>query len=123
MPHLTLEYTNNVGSEIDFHEIFTAFHGILVDVGSIDIGNCKSRAILLDDYLIGAGSPKGAFVHLEVRLLEGRSVDVKREMGSRFLELLGEYFATPLAKSELQITVQIMEMQKDGYFKLSESGP
>lgn len=51
MSHLTLEKTNNVGTEIDFHELLTAFHGILVDVGRMRIENCRSRAILLDDYL------------------------------------------------------------------------
>jgi 5-carboxymethyl-2-hydroxymuconate isomerase len=117
MPHLTLEYTNNVSAEINVHELLTAFHGILADVAGIRIENCKSRAIPLDDYLVGAGSPKGAFVHLEVRLFKGRSETLKREIGSRFLKLLGEYFVTPLAESELQITVQIVEMQKECYFK------
>jgi 5-carboxymethyl-2-hydroxymuconate isomerase len=122
MPHLRLEYTDNIGTDIHVEELFSALHGILVDVGGIRIENCKSRAILLDDYLIGAGSSEGAFVHLEVRLFEGRSVAVKREMGKRFINLLGEYFETALAESGLQITVQIIEMQKESYFKLSENG-
>lgn len=120
MPHLTLEYTGNLEQEIDaFSRLFLGLHRILADVGTIGIKNCKSRAVRLDDYLIGEGTADGAFVHLGIRILEGCSIEVKGEIGRQCLCLLGEYFSASLARSELQITVEIIDMQRQHYFKLS----
>ncbi|MCP5054402.1 MAG: hypothetical protein GY940_44960, partial [bacterium] len=79
MPHLVLEYTGNIQQEVDFQDMFSRFHSVLSDTGGININNCKSRAVKLDHYYIGGGMPGQAFLHLEVRFLEGRAAALKQE--------------------------------------------
>jgi len=117
MPHLTLEYTENVQPEVAFDDLFARLHQVLVNVGAIAIGNCKSRARCLDIYYIGDGEPQHAFVHLVIRLIEGRSVELKRQIGRECLEVLEEFF-TPSPGLELQTTVEIQDIERTTYLKI-----
>lgn len=119
MPHLTLEYTKNIEPEAAFDDFLGRLHRVLADVGAIPIGNCKSRARRLDSYFIGDGGSQHAFVHLVLRFLEGRSVDLKRQIGRACLEVLQESF-TPSSALELQITVEIQDIERTTYFKIPE---
>ncbi len=116
MPHLTLEYTDNLHVDVDFGGLFARIHKVLAEDGGIRIGNCKSRAVQLDSYRVGDGEPV-AFVHADLRFLEGRSQDVKTQLGARILEILNEAFGSR-ASSEVQITVEIRDIARNGYFKI-----
>ncbi|MCZ6706188.1 MAG: isomerase, partial [Bacteroidetes bacterium] len=85
MPHLTLEYSGNVTDLPDINDVFGEIHRVLQKTAGIKIANCKSRARVADEYLIADGGPAHAFVHLDVRILDGRSVELKKELGNRLL--------------------------------------
>lgn len=120
MPQITLQYTDNVYQGAAFSELFSNIHRIVSEVGGIRLGNCKSRAIRLEDYFVAAGDTQEGFVHLDLAILEGRSDDVKRELGRRCLDALKRHFATVDEALELQITVEIRDMRRDSYFKFPE---
>jgi 5-carboxymethyl-2-hydroxymuconate isomerase len=117
MPHITLEYTYNIDQSIEFRALFAELHQMLASVAGVSIDNCKSRAICLDTYHIGDGEAQNAFVHLEIQLLEGRSAELKQEIGARGLQVLKRYFAGSLGKLDLQITLEVRDMQRQAYFK------
>jgi len=119
MPHLTLEYTRGLEPTTHFPALFHALHGILSDVG-IAAGNCKSRAIPLEVTYVAEGTSQQAFVHLEIRLLEGRPDEVKQEIGRRALSALRDAFPTPEGQDEIQITVELCDMRRAAYFKSPE---
>ena len=118
MPHLTLEYTENVSQEIRPSELLPELYELLAREAGIDIGNCKSRAICRDEYHIGRGETRQAFVHLEIRVLEGRPPEVKRAIGKRSLAVLDEHLGQSAAELNVQLTVEIVDMQRAGYFKV-----
>jgi 5-carboxymethyl-2-hydroxymuconate isomerase len=120
MPHLTLEYTANVAPATDLRRLFSRLHHVLAGVGGISIANFKSRAIRLDDYHVGDGSAENAFVHLEIRLLEGRAAELKRDIGRQSLRLLHEHFAPAAEALALQITVDFRDIAPQTYLKLPE---
>jgi 5-carboxymethyl-2-hydroxymuconate isomerase len=115
MPHLTLEYTSNLPRDIAAQELFGRLHRILADVGGIDIRNCKSRAVGRDAFLVGDGRDEAGYVHLDVRILEGRTPAVKQEVGRQILHALRDAYRADA--SEMQVTVEIRDMPKDHYFK------
>lgn len=119
MPHLTLEYTNNLCPIANFNEIFGQLHRVLAEVGGIPLGNCKSRAIRLDDYFVGEGSARQAFVHLTIRFLAGRSTELRRQISRQSLAVLQAHLAPP-AELDLQLTVEIQEIERATYAKFPE---
>jgi 5-carboxymethyl-2-hydroxymuconate isomerase len=117
MPHLTLEYTGNIAPQIQARDLFAQLHQILASASGIRIENMKSRAVRRDDYYIGAGTSRAAFVHLEIRFMAGRSSEFKQSIGQQCLTLLKETLGPALAEFDLQITVEIGEIERASYFK------
>jgi 5-carboxymethyl-2-hydroxymuconate isomerase len=119
MPHLTLEYPANLRSNFKFDELFSRLHNVLAEVGGIAKGNCKSRAIERDRFFVGEGDNAG-FVHLDVRFLEGRTPELKQEIGLSILAILREYYATESEVGAPQVTVEIHDIERAAYFKFPE---
>ena len=118
MPHLILEYTANVSEPDDMAAIMLKMHRVLNETGGIRLGNCKSRTRRLDSYAVGDGSPDNAFLHLDVRFMEGRSEATKRAIGQELLQILKQEF--PDTNLDLQITVEIRDILANSYFKHPE---
>lgn len=117
MPQITLEYTSNLKTGFDFKSMFHEIHHILNTVAGINIGNCKSRAVRLDEYYIAEGKTNNGFVHLDVRILSGRKFEIKEQLGREILQILEQYFAGELKSFDLQITVEIRDIERKLYFK------
>jgi 5-carboxymethyl-2-hydroxymuconate isomerase len=117
MPHITLEYSANVDQDIAFPQLFAEIHQTLSRVAGIAVANCKSRAVRRDVHFVAQGTGEEAFVHVEIRLLAGREPALRQEIGQRTLEILQNHFARSLARWQLQITVELVEMDAANYFK------
>lgn len=117
MPQIRLEYSGNIVEEIVPEKLLAGIHEVLRDTGGIRIGNCKSRSYRCEPFRVGAGEEKGGFVHLEVRILEGRTPEMKQALGKGILDVLSAYFEKSLELLELQITVEICDIRRDSYFK------
>jgi 5-carboxymethyl-2-hydroxymuconate isomerase len=119
MPHCLLEYSKNIPDQVNFEELFIVLHATLAETGEFNVADFKSRAICYDKYLSGNGRDDGLFVHLDVRILEGRPDELKSQISGLAIEVLGKYFGTTLQKSESSLTVQITDISKAGYKKLT----
>ncbi len=117
MPQISFEYTRNITQEIETQALFAMIHRVLGEVAGIPIENCKSRAKRLDDYYIANGKPDNAFIHLEIRFIEGRTPEMKKEIGEQCLGYLESYFSESASNLDLQITVEILDIRKQSYFK------
>ena len=120
MPHLTIEYTNNLRTHVPFDDLFARLHATLAELGGIKKANCKSRAIRIDQFLIGEGVADAAFLHLDVRFLEGRAASVKQQIGRSLLAILRESFTPSGDVRDLQVTVEIRDIERGMYFKHPE---
>ena len=120
MPHLTLEYTANIEQPVWFEKLFTDLHQILAEEGGIRPDNLKSRARRLDTYYIANGAADQALVHLDLRLMAGRSPNWKQQIGRQLLHCLKDYYGPALASLNLQITVEIQDIDPDAYFKIPD---
>jgi len=118
MPHLVLEYSSNIKEKDAFDSLFAQLHQILAKVGNASLESCKSRAIEYETFYIGDGNHKNAFVHLEVRLAEGRPLKIRQQIGEHMLDVLELHFSQSLRDLNLQITVESKELIKNLYFKI-----
>ena len=119
MPQITLEYTGNLEAP-DFQATFSELHRILTDAGGVRLDNCKSRALRRDDFFVGDGADRHAFVHLTLRLLAGRDPNWKRDVGQKFLDVLIRAFRQDIEHKDVQITVTIEDIVRATYFKYPE---
>ncbi len=92
MPHVTLEYSTNLAEPVDLAALFRRIHALLVEFPPTKLADIKSRAVAHDTFLVGSGVPQSVFVHLTVSLLTGRSIDERKKMSQRLLDLLEAAF-------------------------------
>jgi 5-carboxymethyl-2-hydroxymuconate isomerase len=111
MPHLTLEYTDNL--EFDAQPLLARLHSELVATGAINLKGLKSRVIRHSEYRIADGNPEYAFVHVNLLIREGRPLEVQKDMSQRMLDVLKETFGERFEKGYLSLSVDIKEM-RDG---------
>ena len=111
MPHLTLEYTDNL--DFDVQPLLARLHSELVATGAINLKGIKSRAVRHTEYRIADGNPEYAFVSVNLLIREGRPIDVQQDMTQRVLAVLKETFGERFENGYLSLSVDIKEM-KDG---------
>jgi 5-carboxymethyl-2-hydroxymuconate isomerase len=114
MPHIRLEFSNNLPAEIADRELLGDIHQILASHG-VSIGNCKSRVDERRTFVVGDDTQDASFVHLDVSLLEGRTAETKALMGQALLERLVAAYAH--ATPAPQITVEVRDIRRGEYFK------
>jgi len=120
LPHLTLEYSSNVRVDRDLTTLFAGLHDILEQTGGVRRDNCKSRARAVDTFLVGSGSTRDAFVHLDIRLLDGRAIDVRQRICQQAEKLVTGWFESSLESLEMQVTVEVREIDRRCYAKYPE---
>lgn len=119
MPQIKFEYTKNVDASGDFDSLVFTIHRTISNICSLDIENCKTRTIIHERYNVGSGIQNKGFIHLEIQLFEGRSPEVKKELGETILNLLKEFFFPKSSILNVDITVHLIDIIKVDYFKIS----
>lgn len=122
MPHCILEYSANLPEVPDFQVLFQQLHDVLMASGQFTLDDIKSRAIRHDVFRIGDGDPRRTFVTMNLRLLSGRSDEVKAELSRSVLALLERAFARTLAESICSLTVHVSELYRPSYQKAVRGG-
>lgn len=116
MPHMTVEYTNNLQG-IDEVALMAALTNAVCDHPTVaDEADVKARIAALSNYQIGRNNAGRAFAHVELRLMAGRTAEVKKELSDRIAAVLKSVIPAQ-AGLEVQLSVDIVDMDKPSYFK------
>ena len=110
MPHLTLEYTDNL--RFDLQPLLARLHEELVATGAVNLKGIKSRAIRHTEYRLADGNPDYAFVHVGLLIREGRSLETQQDAARRVMTVLEEKFGQRFKTGYLSLSVDIKEMRE-----------
>jgi 5-carboxymethyl-2-hydroxymuconate isomerase len=117
MPQLILEYSANILEKQPLEPLLQECNLLLVKFLPTELKACKSRAVEHLNYCIGNGAAQNAFVHINLKIMPGRSTKTKQATGQELLQLLKQYFSQSYSELNLQITVEITELAE--YFKIT----
>jgi len=110
MPHLTLEYTDNLVFEVQ--PLLARLHTELVATGAVNLKGIKSRAIRHTEYRIADDNPEYAFVHINLLIREGRPLEIQQDAARRVMSVLKETFGSRFENGYLSLSVDIKEMRE-----------
>lgn len=118
MPHLTFEYTDNLG-DADIATLLRKANGVLIAQGGVfPTGGIRSRAICHTQYCIADGShADDAFVHAHLKIGAGRTEAQKTAVGEALFALMKAHFADQFAARGLALSLEISEFSEAGTFK------
>lgn len=120
MPNLTLEYTANLPA-VDLAAVLAECNRTAADSGQFSEIDIKSRAVRVDDFVIGTEAGDRAFVYVTFALLAGRSPEIKRDLSQRLQTVLQKHFTAPPGQT-LQIAVEMRDMERDSFIKVTRTG-
>ncbi len=103
MPHIVLEH--NLEDEDQVRYICKKLHGALSRQETVKLESIKTRAFFVSSLVIGDGTQHEAFAHVTLKLLKGRSEELKQTMGEALLEILKGSIKTG------SIGVEVAELQ------------
>ncbi|MFI4957005.1 MAG: 5-carboxymethyl-2-hydroxymuconate Delta-isomerase [Gammaproteobacteria bacterium] len=118
MPHLVLEYSDNITPHVPMDTLLAALHKNFTAFETIPLDDTKTRAKGYSHYVVGSQGHQMAFMHLNILMMKGRPQELRTKMGEamvNFLKMqLAHYLPTQLPSV---VTVEIREMEKSDYFK------
>jgi 5-carboxymethyl-2-hydroxymuconate isomerase len=116
MPHLFADYSNNlVGlNEQTLLEKLNAV--VCVHATVADEADLKSRIAAVQQFRVGTQPAQRGFVHVQLRLLAGRTPEIKKELSDALAAVLRAEVPQP-AGVMVQLSVEIVDMDKGSYYK------
>jgi 5-carboxymethyl-2-hydroxymuconate isomerase len=117
MPHLVLEYSDNLTAHITIETLLSALHKHFVSYDTILPEETRTRALSYHHYEVGEKAKKAAFMHLSILLFKGRPQALRTQIGEGVLALLKQRLDRVPAQLPCDISIEIREMEKSDYFK------
>jgi len=112
MPHIVVEYSDNLASKIDAQNMVGGLHEALAAEG-IDKARIKTRAIKLESYSVGDHGKGGEMVHVTLLLLEGRDIPTKQQYGQALHKVVCEHVKT--SAPNCSCTLEVRDMVTEAY--------
>jgi len=110
--HFVLEYSDNLSlSDDNVQVLFKDLHEAAVDTGLFPLKGVRSRAYPCSQYRMADGNPNHGFVHLEVKLGAGRSLEDRKQAAERFFKIYCDHFATQVAARGMAISFEMKELE------------
>lgn len=115
MPHIVLEYSQNLIAHVNVPQLLTDLHTALGAQPDIDLKKIKTRALVLADSVVKDNEyGQGQMLHVTVSVLEGRSVELRKQYGSVLYDILKA--AKPDKFPDCALTLEVREMTRETYF-------
>lgn len=115
MPHLILEYAAGPEAVIPVAALVDAVHRAARDSGLFLESHIKVRARPVSEYRVGGRM--APFVHAELRIKSGRTLEQRQALSYAVLEALRE------GSPDTVITVEVVEMEARSYARHYPQAP
>ncbi len=118
MPHIIVEYTDNLKNDANIPSLLEKINGVLIARSPLfPTGGIRSRAIELQDYRVADGQEDDAFVHVTLKIGAGRSQEDKKSVCDELFETIKEHFAFLFSERYLALSMELIEFSETGTYK------
>ena len=116
MPHIIVEYTDNIKSDANIYNLLKKLNQVLVSKPDVfPIGGIRSRAIELNDYVVADGSENDAFVHITLKIGGGRTEEQKKETLDELFEVAKSHLQSLFEQRYLALSLDWYEFSNKTY--------
>lgn len=119
MPHVIVEYTQNLDSDADVSGLLRMIATRCAEDsdGRLPLAGIRVRAIRLTEYVIADGNPDYAFVNVTVKLGSGRDPEFKTEFFGALFGRIQAHLASAAAVRPLALSMYLEEIDEDGAYR------
>lgn len=111
MPHIVVEYTETLSNQVDIPKLLSDLHYDLAGRETVNLDAIKTRAIPVQYAVVGDGKEK--MIHVTLRLLPGRSDELKSEMAQGLFDIA----VKERHDDRVKVSVEVVDMHAESYKK------
>lgn len=117
MPHLIVEYSQNLEGELLLAPLFEQVHELLIGLALFPTGGIRSRARCIEHYRYADGQRDYAGIHVELKLSAARDPQLRQQIGQQVFERIRAYCA-PLRQRRpyLALSMEVSLLQPEVFF-------
>ncbi len=119
MPHVIIEYSDNLSSVIDIESLVGAMHEAAVSLEALPTGGIRTRAVGRQHYRVADGDSGNGFIYVTLRIGEGRSADVQQFVGESLFAALNSHVASVFDSQALSLGLEIQQINPETRWKRS----
>jgi 5-carboxymethyl-2-hydroxymuconate isomerase len=113
MPHVIIEYSANIESEVSPQRLVEELHTAAVASGIADVAGFRTRAERRDVYRVGDGNPANGFVHIIARIRHGRSIEQRKALAQSLMAAADKALESVFAARPLALSVEVHEIDPE----------
>ncbi len=118
MPHIIVEYTNNLRADGDIPGLLAKINAVMIaQDGVFPVGGIRSRAIELTDYVVADGKADDAFVHVTLKMAAGRAATTRKRACDALFDAIKAHFAALYERRYLALSMEVREFDEGGTYK------
>lgn len=123
MPHLIIQYSENLGEQANMTELCAVMSKAIQQTGLFPLAGIRVRAHPMPHSSIADEHPNNAFADMILRIGEGRSDEQKAAAGAALMEVAKSAFAAQLAQPHFALSLEIIEISKRFSWKANSIHP
>lgn len=118
MPHIIIEHSKAISKHIDVENLLEALHECAIGIEDLPIGGIRTRAHEATISRVGDGQADRNFIYITIRLGQGRSEQVKRDIGDKLFAVLTDFTSSHFdAGHAISLGLEIQEIDKNWTWK------
>jgi 5-carboxymethyl-2-hydroxymuconate isomerase len=110
MPHIMVEYSANLDNSMDIQGLLNALHQVMIDSGHAPLEGTRTRAMRREHYCVADRNPNNAFVHIIVRMREGRPKEVYQTIAEQLMAAAEKNLEHALSTHPMQLALEMHEI-------------
>lgn len=120
MPHLIVEYSANIETDVAPQQLLDDFHAAALATGISEPVGVRTRLARRDFYKLSDDGGDNAFVHITARLRRGRTPEQKKGLLAALMEQANKTLAPAFSARPLALTIEVHEI--DPEFRVMRNG-
>jgi 5-carboxymethyl-2-hydroxymuconate isomerase len=118
MPHIIVEYTDNLVSDGDIQGLLRKLAAKMVESdGVFPIGGVRVRATRLSEYVIADGKGDYGFVNTTAKIGAGRPLPFKQKFFGEMFDIIKQHFHVLMSQRLIALSLYVEEIDEKGAFR------
>lgn len=113
MPHLTIDYSANLESDIDMSAFCEHLRRAAVEIDAFAMAGVRVRAIPAAHYSIADGNPRHGYIDISIRLRAGRPAEVKKAATNAIFDAARDFLAPVMASRPLALSLEMRDIDPE----------
>jgi 5-carboxymethyl-2-hydroxymuconate isomerase len=119
MPHIRVEYSSNLATDVDIRALIDQVHAAVIATGVFEVAAVRTRAIPREIYRIADGSPDHVFVHVDASIAPGRDAPARKRVAQAILDTVATATRGIAANRGVALSVEIREIDNSAALRLN----